>query len=45
MSSTGTGTTVHPEEAEALAWVMLAELSGTVPAPPPVEQVEDGGEG
>ncbi|MBC2905230.1 hypothetical protein [Streptomyces cupreus] len=49
MSSTGTGLTVRAEEAEALAWVMLAELSGTVPAPPPVEQVDvvvgDGGEG
>ncbi|MEV0170041.1 hypothetical protein AB0I00_02780 [Streptomyces sp. NPDC050803] len=32
MSSTaGPGLTVRPEEAEALAWVMLAELSGTVP--------------
>ncbi|GLW49644.1 hypothetical protein Stsp02_53050 [Streptomyces sp. NBRC 14336] len=31
MSGTGTGLTVHPDEAEALAWVMLAELSGTEP--------------
>ncbi|MBD0841725.1 MULTISPECIES: hypothetical protein [unclassified Streptomyces] len=32
MSSTaGPGLTVRPEEAEALAWVMLAELSGIVP--------------
>ncbi|MGV9452946.1 hypothetical protein [Streptomyces sp. NPDC003635] len=47
MSGTGTGLTVAPEEAEALAWVMLAELSGTEPAPPPRVEVDavvgDGG--
>ncbi|MEU9734184.1 hypothetical protein [Streptomyces sp. NPDC048002] len=48
MSGTGSGLTVHPDEAEALAWVMLAELSGTEPAPPVAEaeaMAGDGGEG
>ncbi|CCK26403.1 hypothetical protein BN159_2024 [Streptomyces davaonensis JCM 4913] len=49
MSGTGSGLTVHPDEAEALAWVMLAELSGTEPVPPPGAEVDvvvgDGGEG
>ncbi|MER6673364.1 hypothetical protein [Streptomyces sp. NPDC000983] len=48
MSGTGSGLTVHPDEAEALAWVMLAELSGGEPLPP-VEETDvmagDSGEG